>query len=274
MALTSRASTWPITCPGTSPAGDAPLGVEREPDVGLAQPALQPRRLGEEVRAAGLDVEQQQHVVAPRGAQVAPDHGVGLAAAVHAVLAGVGVRDHGDQLHRRKHRPAPALIGSRLPGEALGGMIGRADPERAELARLRGAVERDHALVRQHAPPAARQLARCFGRGPLPRRGRGGIAVAGERPGRHADAGQQHDETAAGDEPAAEIYAARRRAAWLPHGAASTRPRTARIGNRGRAGASPGALGRARAAARRRAACVPAGPSRRGSARRRPCSRS
>ena len=46
-------------------AGRVPLGVEREADVGLAQPAVEVARLGEEVGVPGLDVEHEQRLGAP-----------------------------------------------------------------------------------------------------------------------------------------------------------------------------------------------------------------
>jgi hypothetical protein len=39
-----------------------PLGVEGQADVGLAQPAIEVARLGEEVSVPGLDVEQQERL--------------------------------------------------------------------------------------------------------------------------------------------------------------------------------------------------------------------
>ena len=91
--------------------GHAPLGVERQPHVGLAQPLAQPRRLGEEVRATRLDVEHEQRLGAPRGAQVAADHRVGLAQVVAAAVARIVRGDDRDQLERGHDRAAAAAYG-------------------------------------------------------------------------------------------------------------------------------------------------------------------
>jgi hypothetical protein len=78
--------------------GRVPLGVEREADVGLAQPAVEVARLGQEVGVAWLDVEHQQRLRAPRGGKVAADNGVALARAVQPVHAWVVVGDVRQQL--------------------------------------------------------------------------------------------------------------------------------------------------------------------------------
>ena len=86
---------------------DVPLGVEREADVGHPQVGLEPLDLVAKVRAAGLDVEQQQPPQPPRLGEVAPDHRVGLAQDVLAVVARVGGGDRGDQLEHRQHGRLP-----------------------------------------------------------------------------------------------------------------------------------------------------------------------
>ena len=148
---------------GDLAVADVPLGVQREADVGLEQPALQALRLAEEVAAAGLDVEQQQRLGLARREQVALDRRVGLVGAVHPVVAGVGVGDRRDELEGGQHRLARGRVGARDALEALGGALGRADAEHAEALALRRAVERDDALARGRScgrrPAAARRAA-------------------------------------------------------------------------------------------------------------------
>ena len=183
---------------------DAPLRVEREAHVRLAQPPLQPRRLVEEVRAAGLDVEQQEHPVAPGGAQVAVDDPRRLARAVHAVVARVRVGDDGDELERGLHGAPGPRVGAGLAREPPRGLVGRADAEGAELLVLRRAVEGHDAAVGQQLPPAAGQL------GPVRRDGRRrarahGAARLVPRPAAAHDEGHRgHDDrghAGKGDEP-------------------------------------------------------------------------
>ena len=183
MALTSRAVDVPDDLPGDLAVAHAPLRVQREAHVGLLEPLLQPRRLREEVRAPGLDVEQQQRLRLAGRLEVAADHGVGLARAVHAVLARVGVGDHRDQLERREHRTVLALVRLGLAREPARRALRRADPERAELAALRRPVVRHDAELGQDAAPAAREL--DLGR----------LALLGGRPARLilAASTDQHD---------------------------------------------------------------------------------
>src|ERR687898_2268211 len=136
----------------------APLGVERQADVRLAQPALQRLRLLEERRVAGLDVEQQQHLVRPRHPQVAPDRRVVLAYRVVPAVAGLAGHDRGDQLEGGQDRPPGARVWARLPLEPAGRAPPRADPEGAELVVLRRPVVRHHPTARQDLAAAARQL--------------------------------------------------------------------------------------------------------------------
>ena len=68
VALTSRALTEPITWPGTWPACTCHSGSSARPTSGSRSQLAQPRRLGEEVRAPGLDVEHEQRLGLARGA--------------------------------------------------------------------------------------------------------------------------------------------------------------------------------------------------------------
>jgi hypothetical protein len=168
-------------------ARGVPLGIERDPDVGLAQPAVEVPDLVEEVRVAGLDVEHEQRLGAACRAQVAADDRVALAGAVGAVLARVRIGHRGDELHRGQHRPRLLHVVARLAAQPAAGGVRRADAERAELVALRGAVERHDTEVREQPAAAARQLDRL---GHLRRRGLGTarrgtlvVAVAGAREG-------------------------------------------------------------------------------------------
>ena len=151
-----------------------PLGVEREADVGLLEPALEAPRLGEEVRAPGLDVEHQQRLrLACRAVVAVDDRGV-LARVVALALARVGGGGDRDQLHGGEHRAPRGRVRLGLALEPPRRVRRRADPERAELVVLRRAVVGDDPPVRQQlrarraaarrawAPPRFFALAACF----------------------------------------------------------------------------------------------------------------
>ena len=159
VALTSRASTCPITCPGTSPAATRHSGSSASPTSGSRSQRSSRVVSVKKSERPGWMSSTQQHVVAARGAQVAPDHGVGLAAAVHAVLSGVGVRDHRDQLERRQHRPA-ARAHRRAPAARGAPPHGRACRSRARRARATAARRR----TRPRGCPAARAARRAAAR--------------------------------------------------------------------------------------------------------------
>ena len=146
VALTSREPTLPITWPGTWPGRHPPLGVQRQADVGLLEPLAQPLGLGEEVRAAGLDVEDQQRLGLARGLQVAADHRVRLAQVV-AVARRRGGR-------RRRPRSAPSPAGP-------GATCARTAWPRARASSPPGPASRSRA--RRAACPAARRSRRRRG---------------------------------------------------------------------------------------------------------------
>jgi caffeoyl-CoA O-methyltransferase len=80
--------------------------------------------------------------------------------AVHAVRAGAGGGDRGDQVERRQDRTPGAVVGARLAAQpADRGVQGRR-AQRAQLGYAGRAGEGDHALVREDRRPAARELGR------------------------------------------------------------------------------------------------------------------
>ena len=142
----------------------APLRVERQPHVRLAQVRLIGAHLVHEPCPARLDVENQQRLGPARLGQVAVDQVAALPVAVLAVVAGRG-RDQGcDQLEGRHHRAAGAGVRSGLRQQLGGGRVGGADAELTEAGVLRGAVVGDDSVVRQKRAAAARLLR---GRGSL-----------------------------------------------------------------------------------------------------------
>ena len=161
VALTSRAPTWPITWPGICPSVTRHSGSSARPTSGSRSHLRRRDGLREEVGAPGLDVEHEQHPVAPGGAQVARDDGVGLARAVQAV----GARRRRWRSPRAAPSPAgPAVAGGRsgcaCVEQAPRRRGRRADAERAELRGLRRAVVGDDAMLGQDRAPAAGQLGR------------------------------------------------------------------------------------------------------------------
>ena len=159
VALTSRAVDAADHLAGDLARAHPPLGVEREPDVGLLEVLAQALGLGEEVAAAGLDVEDQQRLGLAGGLQVAADDRIRLAQVVAAVLAGAGGGDDRDQLHRRHHGPRLALVALGLLGElACVIAAGEPMPSAPSSLVLRRAVVGDDAVVREDLAPAAREL--------------------------------------------------------------------------------------------------------------------
>ena len=187
VALTSRESTRPITSPGTWPGRIRHSGSSARPTSGSRSQLLQPRRLREEVRAPRLDVEQQQRLRPAGRAQVAVDHRVGLARAVHARRrprrrwrSPRSARAPGARAARASRTASPA------PRAAAPPRAGVPMPERAELRALRRAVVGDDAELRQDAAPAARELGRpacrgSFAAGAAAERSCGGVVSAPRR---------------------------------------------------------------------------------------------
>ena len=266
-ALTSRASTCPITWPGHLARPHPPLGVEGEADVGLLEPALEAPRLGEEVRAPGLDVEHQQRLRLARRAEVAVDDRGVLARVVALALARVGGGGDRDQLHGGEHR-APRGRVRLAPGARAAAPRAPACRSRARRAR-RPAARRSR---RRSAGPAAAArpprgssaslgaarffaLAACFAGVPPPPPASSATAPA----------------TISSRTPSA-TRRRRRKTAGLGGAVATAQvvPVIDRAGSRGRAACAPACRDPASAAAPRRAARGRAARSRRGSGRPRP----
>jgi len=174
-------------------------------------------RLLEEVRPARLDVEDQERLVAPRRPQVAADRRGVLADAPHPVRTGVARGDDRDELHRRQHLAPEAAVRGGAPEQPPGRRVGRADAQRAELVVLGCAVERDHAMVGQHAAPAARQLRRRGALAGARAARRRAVAVAAARPAEREHAGprQRQADDAERSDPSPPVHG--------PHGRRPTR---------------------------------------------------
>ena len=125
--------------------GEAPLGVEREPDVRLRQQLLVPLRLGEEVGAPRLQVEHHVHTSPPGGVDPRAQIGDLRLGRVVAVWSRGGRRHRGDDLERRHDRLGGEAVVAR--GHLLGAghsCIGVLLAEDAQHRRAGVAVEGDH----------------------------------------------------------------------------------------------------------------------------------
>ena len=217
VALTSRALDAADHVARHLTGAHPPFGVQCEPDVGLLEPLAQPLGLGEEVRAAGLDVEDQQRLGLARRLQVAADHRVGLAQVV-AIAGSPGAR-----------RPRPRSAPSRAAPVAI--CARRASPRaRACVPSRRACRSR---APRADGPGARRSRRRRGSRGGSGAR-RAGARAAGSAWGSPARAPPR---------PRRRARAARRR--WIrPAGA--PRRRGSRRPPRGRRWQRPVDAGRRR----------------------------
>ena len=199
--MTSRASTDPITWPGTSPSCTRHSGSSARPTSGsLSHFSSRVVSVKKSDRPGWMS--RISSILCRRAVrEVAPDDGVVLARAVHPVVAGVGGGDRHDQLERRaappcraprSGRPAAAACPPRSSGAPM--------PSAPELVVLRGAVVGDDALVRKQTASAPGQLRPPVG--DLLRRGRVVGAAAREHAGDQHDHHEQHQRSTTGDEPA------------------------------------------------------------------------
>ena len=155
------ASVEPMTFPGISPAPMLHSGSMRKRDIGFLEPLRVVAHLVHEVGPAGLDVEDQDHLLLPRRVRYfwitsseTRDRNMPSSPGV--------VDDRRDQLERRQHRDAPAsrsrdAMSPAAPRRSSGSRI-RATPSRVPA---RSAVVGDDPVIRQDLRAAARELDRA-----------------------------------------------------------------------------------------------------------------